>query len=351
MNVRLCNTTVFDVFELIRKKRKHTLMEEEAIAVFQSEDYMFEFHRYGKRILFEEFIAYFLIFETLETNEIENEDLRIHHSYWLDLYSNLDRYQKEINDFFNEFQQEDVIEACYIAKNGFPKQYVFPDCKLVFTCGIGQSYGYPYENGMHFDILQLIKDKKTVNFKETIAHEMHHLIFNRNIKEETNDLLGYFLQCFAGEGLAIHFTNNAGGVLAKKFNEALPENIGIDAFSMNYLNHHFEETFKEFKQILFDIHNQKIQTMDEINELIFGYWLDCYIEGQTKEEAPKLKQSRLYSLGNELWGVIYDIFGMDVLYEIVNHPSSWTNKWNEAMHILGKEQYRIHGLEKEVTHE
>lgn len=341
MNTEICNTTIIQVFELLRKKRNHSLIKEEVINVFQSEDYMFEFHRYGKRILFEEFIAYFLNFETLETNEIENEDLRIHHSYWLDLYANLDKYQKEINTFFNVFKHEDVIEACHIAKNGFPKQYVFPKCKLVFTCGIGQSYGYPYENGMHFDILQLIKDKKTENFKETIAHEMHHLIFNRNIREETNDLLGYFLQCFAGEGLAIHFTNNAGGVLTKKFDETLPENIGIDAFSMNYLHDCFEETFKKFTQTLSDIHNQKIQTIDEINELIFGYWLDCYMEGQSKEEVPKLKQSRLYSLGNELWGVIYDVFGMDILYEIVNDPSNWNDKWNDAMHILGKKQYVI----------
>lgn len=149
------------------------------------------------------------------------------------------------------------------------------------------------------------------------------------------------MQCFAGEGLAIHFTNNAEGVLSKRMNPNISKNLGIDNDSMNYLNHHFEETYYEFKQTITKIRNHEIKTIDEINNLIFGYWLDCYIEGQNHEETPYLKQSRLYSLGNELWGVIYDVYGMDGLYEIVNNPKMFVDKFNVALQKINKKELCI----------
>lgn len=153
---------------------------------------MFEFERYKNRITQEEFIEYFLNFDQFKDIQIKNEDLRIHHKYWLDFFQNIELYENKINEFFMRFDEEIMSYAYNLAKKSFPKTYQFNDFELVFTCGIGQSYGYPYKNSMHFDILQLIKEHKTQEFQYALAHEIHHLFFNQNIKPEEENLEGYF---------------------------------------------------------------------------------------------------------------------------------------------------------------
>lgn len=341
MNVQLCTSSIYDMINLLKMKREHILTHKDIEDLLNHDDYQFEFKRYHYRIQIHEFINYFMNFENLEITDIENEDLRIHHSYWIDFYNSLNSYEENIKNFFLNFNEEIVNEAYLIAKNGFPNNYIFDHFKIVMTCGIGQSFGYPFEDAIHFDILQLIKKYNNNEFKYTIAHEIHHLIFNRNIKLEKNDIEGYFIQCFAGEGLAIHFTNNAPGVLTNKFDIEKQSNLGIDHESMKYLNNQFYSTYKEFKKTIYMIRNKEIKTIDEINDLIFEYWLDCHTDEQCHDDIPHLKQSRLYSLGNELWGIIYDVYGMHRVYEIVNHPILFIDSFNEALHILKQEKLRI----------
>lgn len=266
---------------------------------------------------------------------------RNHHSYWLDLYENIEWFEQKTGRFLAEFNQEIVTEAYQIAAQGFPANYQFREYKILFTCGIGQSFGYPNENGMHFDIMQLFREYENKNFKEIIAHEIHHLIYMDNVKQQENNLEGYFLQCFAPEGLAIKFTNNAEGRLSKKIHTDEPENSGLDKESMEYLNAHFDSTYAEFKKTISDIRSGKINTIEEINELIRTYWFNCYTEEQNENEIPRLKQSRIYAMGNELWGTIYDIYGIDKLYEILNNPETAVAKFNEALAVSGREKYVI----------
>lgn len=341
LKAQLRISTINDMINLLKKKKEHTLTRNEIDDLLRRDDYQFEFKRYHHRIHIKEFIDYFMNFENLEISDIENEDLRIHHSYWIDLYQSLELYEKDIKHFFLNINEEIVNEAYLIAKEGFPDHYIIDEINIIMTCGIGQSFGYPFENSIHFDILQLIKDHHNNDFQYTIAHEIHHLIFNRNIKLEENDIEGYFVQCFAGEGLAIHFTNNAEGILTKKFDMTKQSNLGIDHESIKYLNNHFYSIYEEFRKTIYMIRNKDIKTIDEINDLIFDYWLDCHTDEQNQNDIPILKQSKLYSLGNEVWGVIYDIYGINKLYEIVNHPILFIDSLNKALHILKQEKLVI----------
>lgn len=234
-----------------------------------------------------------------------------------------------------------ITEAFQVAVNGFPKGYRFNDCKIIFTCGIGQSFGYANENGMHFDIMQLFRHYENEHFKEMIAHEIHHLIFLDNIEFQEKNLEGYFLQWFAIEGLAIKFTNNAQGVLSKRFQPDKPANLGLDIDSIEYLNNHFDVTYAEFQRTIADIRRGKVKTAEEVRELLVGYWFNLYAEGQNKEEVPQLKQSRLYAMGNDLWGTLYDVYGMDKLYEILTHPETFIDNFNNALRYLRREEYLI----------
>lgn len=130
-------------------------------------------------------------------------------------------------------------------------------------------------------------------------------------------------------------------MLSRKIHPDEPENRGLDQESMEYLSAHFEVNYAKFKQDLADIQSGKIGTLDAVRKLLVEYWFSLYADGQSKDEVPKLKQTRLYAMGNELWGTIYDVYGMDVLYETLNHPENFVGKFNSALCTLGKEEYLI----------
>lgn len=341
MKISLCNTAITPMLSLLQKKKANRLDREEIEKLLSHEDYQFEFRRYESRINPREFVDYLMSFENLEASQIDNMDLRNHHSYWLDLYENLSWFEEQIENFFKTFTLSVIEEAYQVAVNGFPKGYHFPDCKILFTCGIGQSFGYANENGMHFDIMQLLRQYGNENFKMMIAHELHHLIFLDNIQFNESNLEAYFLQWFAIEGLAIKFTGNAQGILSQKYHPNAPANIGLDNSSIRYLNDHFESAYFEFKKNLAAIRHGTIKTIDDVQKLLLDYWFNLYADGQSKGEIPQLKQSRLYTMGNELWGTLYDVYGMDELYETLNHTETFVEKFNNALHLLNKDEYLI----------
>lgn len=341
MKAYLCNTTIQLVFDLLRKKQQNLLDKKEIEKLMKHEDYQFEFRRYGERIHVDEFVEYFMNFENLKSEDIQNKDLRNHHSYWLDLYEHLNWYENKANNYFKTFNANIINEAYEISVNGFPKNYKFTDCKILFTCGIGQSFGYANENGIHFDMMQLFRDWENEHFKEIIAHEIHHLIFLDNIQFDESNLENYFLQWFAIEGLAIKFTNNAEGIFSKRYYLDKEIYLGLDKESMRYLHDNFDEYYQEFKKNILDIRNKKYQTIEEINQIIFGYWFNLYTKDQNKTDLPKLKQPKLYFLGNDLWGTFYDVYGMDELYDTLKHPTNFIEKYNQALIQLNKENYCI----------
>lgn len=341
MNAQLCNSAVYPAIDLLKKKKAGDLKRSDVEALLDHEDYQFEFRRYEERVGQQEFVDYVLTFEHLGSEQIENMDLRNHHAYWLDLYQNLDWFERKARDFFEKFNHDVITEAFQIAVNGFPKHYKFNDCKIIFTCGIGQSFGYANENGMHFDIMQLFRHYENDHFKEMIAHEIHHLIFLDNIEFLEQDPEGYFLQWLAIEGLAVKFTNNAQGVISQKLHPNQPANTSLDSASFQYLNDHFESTYAEFKKTIRNIRNGQIKTAEDVRGLLVEYWFNLYADGQSKEEVPMLKQSRLYAMGNDLWGTIYDAYGMDKLYEILTHPDTFIESYNNALKLLHKEQYTL----------
>lgn len=339
MKALLCNSAVVPMLGLLRKKKTGQLERAEVEKLLDHEDYRFEFSRYEGRVDKQTFADYFMTFENL--GQVENYDLRNHHSFWLDLYHNLEWFENKTTEFFRKFNSHVIDEASRIAMAGFPENYRFRDCRIIFTCGIGQSFGYAHENGMHFDIMQLLRRYANENFKLMIAHEIHHLFFLDSIPFDETNLEGYFLQWFAIEGLAIKFTGNAQGVLSQKLHPEQPANLGLDDASIDYANGRFDSYFAEFRKHLDQIRSGEIKTVEEVQKLLVSYWFDLYAEGQSREEIPQLKQPKLYAFGNDLWGTLYDVYGMDVLYETLTHPETFAEKFNHAVHILNREEYLL----------
>jgi len=88
---------------------------------------------------------------------------------------------------------------------------------------------------------------------------------------------------------------------------------------MNYLNGRFEEAYKVFKDTLADI-RAGTMTKNDVFKQLEDYWWNVYTDEQSRDEKPVLKQSRIYSFGNDLYGAIYDAYGLDLLFDCVRNP-------------------------------
>ena len=226
-------SSIRTMFELLKKLKLGTLEKSEIENMLKHEDYKFEFLRYRNRISEDEFIEYFLNLPHILDKDLTNEDLRIHHKYYKDLLDNLDFYSTKANEVLERLTPKLFAEQTSIALSGLPNGIKLPDLNFIFTIGIGQSFGYVYENGMHFDLLQLIKDKSINEFCAVISHEVHHVGINTIV--ETIDLNAISLEAlfylyFSGEGLAVKYCNNAEGVLSKSIYDG-NKNVGLDSFT------------------------------------------------------------------------------------------------------------------------
>jgi len=126
------------------------------------------------------------------------------------------------------FTPEIFEQQIKVALKGLPNYVKLPHINFLFTIGIGQSFGWILENNVHFDFLQLIKDKSLDDFIATISHEVHHVAINFLSKEmdfNSISLEELFYLYFAEEGLAVKYCNNAEGVLSKSIYSG-PKNIG-----------------------------------------------------------------------------------------------------------------------------
>ena len=342
MNFSICYSSIKTMLELCKKLIIGEAKRSDIEILLKHEDYKFEFARYKDRVSENEFVEYFLNLPNLKEKDIINEDLKIHHKYYEDLLKNLDFYidkSRELERFTPELFEEQIS----IALKGLPEDIKFPDLNFIFTIGIGQSFAYVYENGMHFDFLQLMKDKVIEEFCATIAHEVHHVGINtihEAIDIKNISLEALFCLYFSGEGLAVKYCNNAEGVLSKSI-YAGNKNIGLDAFTWKYLNDDFYNTMVHFKETISDIRNNRIKSIEELDKHLYEYWMNPYTDDQNKNDIPKLKHFRIYSFGNDIWGIIHDCFGKNIVFETLRNPENFTATFNRALDKIGHEELKI----------
>ena len=312
-------------------------------------DYEIEFLRYNKRVTKQKFKKYISKVLQLTEEQIEEEDLRVHHSCYLYFFKNIELYKKKILKLEQIFTPEFINQQFYIAKNGLPDNLNIGDITIIFTFGIGMSFGYPYvketgENYIHFDVLQLIKDFSIDELKYQLAHEIHHIGVNQlhdAVDLSKISLEQLFLLYFSGEGLAVKYCNNAEGKLTKLIYPDKEPNLGLDHDSWKYLNDHFDDYFNHFLEHLREIRSRKLKNQEDLDQLINRFWMDAHTKEQPKDEPGKLKQLPLYSFGNELWGVIHDYFGKEEVYHLFYNLDQVIPLYNQALKALGKTEYLI----------
>lgn len=343
MSFLICYSSIKEMLELCKKIKSREATKQDVENMLKHEDYKFELDRYKGKISEKDYIDYLLKADNLTEDEVENKGLKTHHKYYKDLFSNLNFYMGKLKELEDLLAPELFEEQMQVALSGLPDGLILPEIKFVFTIGLGQSFGYVHQNGTHFDFLQLSKEKSLIDFCSTISHEIHHVGINTihdSFDIQNMPLEELFYLYFSGEGLAVKYCNNAVGILSKSINEG-EKNIGLDSFTWNYLNADFDNTMKQFKATINDIRNNSINSMEELDKHIWAYWMNFHTSDQDNSEIPKLLHSRLYSFGNEIWGVIHDCFGKKVVYEVMNNLKSFPEVFNSAVERIGFSQYKI----------
>lgn len=131
-----------------------------------------------------------------------------------------------------------------------------------------------------------------------------------------------YITGFAWEGLAVKFCNNAEGVLSRRLEPGEPANQGVTSIPL--LNRRFEEHFRLFCDTVEGIRAGTF-TEEDMDRQRGEVWMNPYLLG-----AEPLDQLAVYSLGNELYGCVYDAFGLDAVFACFDHPARLPGYFNRA---------------------
>lgn len=195
--------------------------------------------------------------------------------------------------------------------------------------------GWPYENNLDFDVsnFDVFKDKET--FLHVIAHEIHHILFEDLINEVMTPQEA-FLVNFAFEGLAVHFHNNASTFLKPSKYENTESNLAIEKEDWAFYEDEFDELFAMFKR---DVQKCLSLDMDEVSELLSEKYENFDHTSLKTGTKKKISQYPTYYLGCYLWGLIDQVFGEDVLYELLKKPAGFIETYNKAVDKTNKKYY------------
>ncbi|MBU5439133.1 hypothetical protein KQI42_14015 [Tissierella sp. MSJ-40] len=96
-----------------------------------------------------------------------------------------------------------------------------------------------------------------------------------------------------------------------------------------------------FRKDISDIRNKRIKSVEELNKRISEYWMSPYTDDQIKNEIPKLKHFRLYSFGNDIWGIIHDCFGKSAVFDTLKEPGKFPIMYNKSLDKIGHGEFKI----------
>lgn len=302
--------------------------------IFDHEDYQFEIRRYGLSSV-EPLVSYFSHLKSVNVKDIPDlseerkSALRDKHKLWLECVSDPQKYYNRYERVKHILCDENIQNLQHKLSSAFPGGIYVNDSDIVSTLSFGPSFGYVYENTLHLDLFG-IEDVCTMKeLPYIILHEMHHLQIQKlmgsySLFTENFGLLEDYIFRFTGEGMAVKFCNNAEGVVSRRMDRHLDANIGIPAMSI--LNRHFKEHLELFNNTIKKIKIKSI-TAAKIDEQFRTYWWNPFLY---KDETAFLPQTPIYSFGNEIFGCIFDKFGLHVLFECFYHPVKVIDYFNKA---------------------
>lgn len=319
------------MLEYVSGLRSYQENREAIRRILAHEDYQYELRRYGISPA-EHLIDYFSRLDTIPPEDIPDlsanhrrNHLREKHGQWLDCAASPQKYQDRYERLKAFFTDDFLAEMQGKLASMFPAgTEMIPDPAVISTLSIGRSFGYVHEGALHLDLFGIERDCSIEELPRVILHEMHHLQALKMAEgiPGGQSLLDQYIRGFAWEGLAVKFCNNAEGVISKRIEPEQPPNLGVPAIPA--LNAHFAEHFDLFCATVSRIRAGQF-SREDMNRQYAEVWQNPYLYGREP-----LAQMAVYSLGNELYGCVYDHFGLDAVYECFYYPDRLIGYFNRA---------------------
>lgn len=293
-------------------------------------DYRFEARRYGLDSL-DHVADYLSRLKVIDPSDIPDlsrdhrkNSLRDKHQLWLDCAARPEKYRDRLERVRSLFTEDFLAEMQGRLAAMFPAgTEMIEEPAVISTLSFGQSFGYPHEGAIHLDLFGVERYSTMEELPGIVLHEFHHLQMLK-LRDGMRELtpLELYIHWFSGEGLAVKFCNNAEGVLSRRMEPEAEPNQGIP--EIGTLNGHFEEHFRLFDDTIRRLAAGEM-TAEDAERQMLDYWMNPYLYG-----PEMLLQTPVYSFGNELYGVVYDAFGLEELYRCVREPLELLRRFNEA---------------------
>lgn len=325
-------------------KEQNIRSESQLREILNMEDYRIEFARYGMEglpvsgISFEEAVDFFLNFDS---KEFENPRLQLKQESFLKFFENMEASMEKLQ-LFASFSDDEIACIEQLLSNGLPDELLRTDINMniILIVSIGNSFGWPYENYIDFDVANLDFIQSKEELLHLVAHEIHHTFFGalipEDLKPEDMRPEEFFLMNFAYEGLAVHFTNNQPAVNKPA---KYPGSIYcMEKTDMELYEVEFDALFAMFQE---DLSKAKSLTIDQVAELVGSrYEQFSYLSPKTGE-VHAISQYPTYYLGCYLFGLIDHVLGKERLFDALAKPERLINTYNEAVRITGNDKYLL----------
>lgn len=291
----------------------------------------------------EEYIEFFVNIRNIRPESVTSNALKYRINDLLHIMDNID-YYREIYYRISCINKNALQEAIRKAKLGLVEEISFSDIKLIFAIGLGVTGGFRYKKYAFFDLKNTLGSKSNQGVINTIAHELYHVGYYTlyggadEVKQDKNKdyMLAYLL---GQEGCAVKYANNVEGILTKKIYESQEQTI--EQQSYDYYLFNFEKIYTRFKNDIKDIRSSDLVNYEDIEDIFIRNYLnrDVIINGELKKFY--LRNPLTYYLGADIWGVIHDVFGRDMVRNLLIDPTEFFVVFNKALSIIGRDDLCI----------
>ncbi len=346
--ISLSSETIEPMLNIMDKHNSGEDIKSKLSELLDYEDYRIELERYknhptGDRFTKDEFIEFFLNIRNVNQKSVFSKYLRLRRTDLIYIMDNLD-YYRNLYTKIKKFSNEDVGKALKITHNGLPDNIRISEMKLIFSIGLGMSSGWIYKGYSQYDLKNVLDTNNDMNLYNTIAHECHHmglsiLIKDIDFSELSKNLDAYLIFLLSGEGLAIKFCNNYEGKLTSR----LYTNEISDCVkkSLDYYLKNFDTIYLSLIDDIKKIRNKEYSNLAEVRKLFHSHYFYTDVEKNGEVIENYLLQPITYFLGADLWGLIFDIYGKEIMFECLKNPTQFFTFYNLALIKIGKEELQI----------
>lgn len=266
-------------------------------------------------------------------NKGENQRADAMLVFWQREYENLDLYKKNLLLLEKIKLSKLIQKGVSDAQKWLPSSMKIPDFYFIILPN-GGSTAFAINGNQGYDFFQLDKTQDGLidiqRLIDVIAHESHHLGLKTKQKplKSSKDSLAYqFLMTFVAEGTASKFVDNLPGGRIPKISKK-------DSRNFDFAIKHIWEQYSEDEQAIFasfetdfeKIYNG-IYNYDSVQYRMTTYWLSGL-------------KGRAYFMGAELFGAIYNAFGKQKLFDVMEDPTLLLKTYNTAVAILNKKKIK-----------